>query len=161
MGRALRVHQLTPETISTNASAGCSHRPHTSRSVRRICHDSRHVKRAAALLITMYMMVIVSSLVILSLSAITTEMSITRNRLRLARAMYTADAGIQHALGMLRADRAWRSGFPSPGIEFPPGSGNTYVVSISAGPGGEVIVTSTGTYADLSKTVRATIAVPP
>jgi len=113
------------------------------------------------LLITIYMMIIVSSLVILSLSAVTTEMSITRNRLRLARALYTADAGIEHALAMMRADRTWRVGFPSPGIQYPPGSGNGYVVSVSDGAGGELIVTSTGTFADLSKTVRATIAVPP
>ncbi len=106
-------------------------------------------------------MVIVSSLVVLALEVGTTEMAITRNILSLSKALYAADAGIQHALAMLRADRTWRTGFPSPGVEFPPGSGSTYMVAVTDGGGGEVVVTSTGTAGGLSKTVRATITVSP
>ena len=106
-------------------------------------------------------MVVVSSLVVLTLEVGTTEMAITRNTLRLSKALYAADAGIQHALAMLRADRTWRAGFPDPGVEFPPGSEAGYVVSVVEGGSGEVVVTSTGTVGGLSKTIRATITVAP
>ena len=117
--------------------------------------------RGAALLVCIFAMVIVSSLVVLALDVETTEMAITRNTLSLSKALYAADAGIQHALAELRADRTWRTGFPDPGVEFPPGSGSTYVVTVADGAGREVIVTSTGTVGGLSKTVRATLTVPP
>ncbi len=116
--------------------------------------------RGVALLVCIFVMLIVSSLVVFALNMDATEMAITRNTLDLSRALYLADAGVQHALGMVRADRSWRAGFGSPGVEFPPGSGAYYVVTVTDGPGGEVIVTSTGDTGGLSKTVRATIAVP-
>lgn len=117
--------------------------------------------RGAALLICIFAMLIVSGLVVIALDVATTDMAITRNTLSLSKALYSADAGIQHALAMLRADRTWRSGFPSPGVEFPPGSGSRYVVTVVDGVAGEVIVTSTGTVGGLSKSVRATIALAP
>ena len=121
----------------------------------------QHRAPGAALLVCIFAMVIVSSLVILMLDVATTDMAITRNTLSLSKALYSADAGIQHSLAMLRADRTWRNGFPSPGVEFPPGSGSRYVVTVADGAIGEVIVTSTGTVGGLSKTVRATISVAP
>lgn len=120
-----------------------------------------HRARGAALLICIFAMLIVSGLVVIALDVVTTDMAITRNTLSLSKALYSADAGIQHALAMLRADRSWRSGFPSPGVEFPPGSGSRYVVTVVDGVAGEVIVTSTGTVGGLSKSVRATIALAP
>ena len=117
--------------------------------------------RGAALLVCIFAMLIVSSLVVLALDVQTMEMSITRNTLSLSKALYLADAGVQHALGMLRADRTWRAGFPSPGVEFPPGSGSFYAVTVADGASGEVIVTSTGTVGGLSKTIRATMTVAP
>ena len=117
--------------------------------------------RGAALLVCVFAMLMVSSLVVLALDVQTTEMAITRNVLSLSKALYAADAGVQHALGMFRADRTWRAGFPSPGVEFPPGSGSFYFVTVADGAGGEVIVTSTGTVGGLSKTIRATLSVPP
>ena len=116
--------------------------------------------RGVALLIVIFTMFIVSSLVVIALETGTTEMAITRNTMALSKALYLADAGIQHALSNLRADRTWRAGFPIPGVEFPPASGSVYVVSVVDGAGGEVIVTSTGTVNGLSKTVRATILAP-
>ena len=121
----------------------------------------QHRARGAALLVCIFAMLIVSSLVVLVLEVGTTEMAITRNTLSLSKALYAADAGVQHALAMLRADRTWRAGFPSPGVESPPGSGSAYVVTVADGGSGEVIVTSTGTVGGLSKTVRATITVAP
>ena len=120
-----------------------------------------HKTRGAALIVCIFAMVIVSSMVVLALDVATTEMSITRNTLDLSKALYVADAGIQHALAMLRSDRTWRDGFPSPGVEFPAGWGSGYVVTVADGAGGEVIVTATGTAGSLSKTIRATITVAP
>lgn len=122
---------------------------------------NRYRRRSVALLISMFLMIIISSMVVLILDVEVTEMSITRNTIDLNKALYVADAGIQHSLGMLRADRTWRTGFPSPGIQFPPGSGNFYVVTIADGVSGEVIVTSTSSVRGLIKTVRATISVAP
>ncbi|MCZ6765456.1 MAG: hypothetical protein O7D32_00855 [bacterium] len=133
----------------------CRHRSHVPRA------KDRLRARGAALLVCLFTMVIVSSLVVLALDSETTEMAITRNTLSYARALYSADAGIQHALAELRADRTWRTGFPSPGVEFPPASGSSYVVTVADGTDGEVIVTSTGTVGGLSKTLRATVAMPP
>ncbi len=116
---------------------------------------------AAALIICIFTMVIVSSMVVIVFEVEATEMAITRNRLDLSRALYAADAGIQHALAMLRSDRSWRSGFPSPGVVFPPGSNSSYVVTVADGGSGELIVTSTGAAAGLTKTVRATMTVAP
>ena len=129
--------------------------------MRRVTTPIRTKRRSAALIICIFTMVIVSSMVVLIFEVETTEMAITRNRLDLSRALYAADAGIQHALAMLRADRTWRSGFPSPGVVFPPGSNSSYLVTVVDGGGGELIVTSTGTAAGLTKTVRATLAVAP
>ncbi|UCD30511.1 MAG: hypothetical protein JSV03_08600 [Planctomycetota bacterium] len=114
--------------------------------------------RGAALLVAIFAMLIVSSLVVLMLDVATTEMAVTRNTLSLSKALYVADAGIQHGLAMLRLDSGWRVGFPSPGVEFPPGSGSRYVVNVADGAEGECIITSTGTVGGLSKTLRATIA---
>jgi hypothetical protein len=113
------------------------------------------------LLVCVFALMIVSSLVVLTMDMETTEMAITRNTLSYARALYAADAGVQHALAELRADRTWRSGFPSPGVEYPSGSGCRYVVTVADGMSGDVIVTSTGNVGGLSKSLRATIATPP
>ncbi len=118
-------------------------------------------RRSAALIICIFTMVIVSSMVVFVFEIETTEMAITRNTLDLSRALYVADAGIQHALSMLRGDRTWRSGFPYPGVVYPPGSGSSYVVTVADGGSGELIVTSTGAAAGLTKTVRATLTVAP
>ena len=88
----------------------------------------------------------------------TTEMAIMRNSLDLNKALYVAGAGIEHALAELRAETSWRAGFPAPGVTFPPGATSHYVVTVTEGGDGEIIVTSTGTVGGLSKTVRATIA---
>ncbi len=112
-------------------------------------------------MVCIFAMLIVSGLVVIALDVATTDMAITRNTLSLSKALYVADAGVQHALALLRADRTWRTGFPSPGVECPPGSGSWYVVTVTDGAGGEVIVTSTGTVGGLSKMVRATMTVPP
>lgn len=122
---------------------------------------NRYHRRSVALLISIFLMIIISSMVVLILDIEVTEMSITRNTIDLNKALYVADAGIQHSLGMLRANRTWRTGFPSPGVQFPPGSGNFYVVAIADGAGGEVIVTSTSSVRGLTKTIRATISVAP
>ena len=118
-------------------------------------------KRVAALLISMFLMIFISTMVVIILDVEVTEMSITRNVIDLNKALYVADAGIQHSLGMLRTDRTWRTGFTSPGVQFSPGSGNYYVVTVADGVGGEVIVTSTSSVRGLTKTVRATISVAP
>ncbi len=149
LSRALPVRKRS--TNSGHQQMVLAGRPKVSRGRR---------ARGVALLVCMFVMLIVSSLVIFALNMDATEMAITRNTLDLSRALYLADAGIQHALGMIRADRSWRAGFGSPGVEFPPGSGAYYIVTVTDGPGGEVIVTSTGDTGGLSKTVRATIAVP-
>ena len=117
--------------------------------------------RGAALLVTIFAMLIVSGLVIIVLDIATLEMAITRNTLSGSKALYLAEAGVQHAIAKLRADRTWRTGFPSPGVEFPPGSGSRYVVTVVDGAVGEAIVTSTATVGGLSKELRATIAVAP
>jgi hypothetical protein len=106
-------------------------------------------------------MFVVSSLVVIALETTTADMAITRNTLAFSQGLYIADAGIQHALAKLRTDRTWRDGFPIPGVEYPPGSGYRYVVSVVDGAGGEVILTSTGTVGGLSKSVRATISLAP
>ncbi len=129
--------------------------------MRRLTTSVRTQRRAAALIICIFTMVIVSSMVVFVFEIETTEMAITRNTLDLSRALYAADAGIQHALSMLRADRTWRNGFPSPGVVFPPGSNSSYIVTVADGGSGELIVTSTGAAAGLTKTVRATLTVAP
>lgn len=127
----------------------------------KILSANRYRKRGAALLISIFLMIIISSMVVIILDIEVTEMSITRNMINMNKALYVADAGVQHSLGMLRADRTWRTGFPSPGVEFPPGSGHNYIVVIADGVSGEVIVTSTSSVRGLTKTVRATISVAP
>lgn len=131
------------------------------RGVHLACAKRVSRRRAVALLLSIFVMVIVSSFVVIVLDIETTEMTITRNLLDFSKALYVADGGIQHALATLRTDRTWRVGFPSPGIEFPPGAGSRYVVTVTDGAAREVIVTSTGTVGGLSKTVRATMAVAP
>jgi len=114
--------------------------------------------RGAVLLIAIFAMLIVSSLVVLLLNMATTEMAITRNQIGLNKVLYVADAGIQHALAIIRQDPTWRAGIPTPGVEFPPGSsGSGYIVNVAEGVEDEIIITATGTVGGLSKTLRATV----
>lgn len=84
-------------------------------------------KKAQALLLAIFSLILISLLVTAFLQVTTTDLQIIANHLAKNRALYIADAGIEYAIAQLRTDNNWKK-TPHP-IELPAGSGNTYDVT--------------------------------
>jgi hypothetical protein len=100
-------------------------------------------------------MTVCSTLVVSILETESQQYAALRNTIDWDRARYLAEAGIQHALAELEQDIDWRIGAGP--IAFPAGSSNSYVVTLADGPGGIVIVTSTGTSGTITRRLETRI----
>jgi type II secretory pathway component PulK len=86
-------------------------------------------KKAQALLLAIFSLILISLLVTAFLELTTIDLQIISNHLIKNRALYIADAGIEYAIAQLRINNNWKK-TPRP-IELPPGSSNTYDVTYS------------------------------
>lgn len=106
-------------------------------------------ERGAALLLTLILMLVLSLLTVSLYEMLQASTQITGNHKLELRATYIADAGVEDAINRLRIAPTWPG--PISSVEFPAGSGNTYVVTVvntASGLGApvlrEVDITSTG-----------------
>jgi len=97
-------------------------------------------RKAVALLLALFSLVIVSLLLFAFFEATTTDLQIANNHLSRSQAYYIAEAGIEYGVSVLRNSKANFSQV----LEFPPGSGNTYSVTYSSVSGK---ITSIGSLA--------------
>ena len=111
--------------------------------------------RGATLIIALIVMGVLSILTIGSLQMLTANIQISNNHIKDMQALYIADAGIEDAIDRLRDDPNWDAGLTD--VEFPPGSGNTYTVTIDNSGYPSVIITSTGKVSDFQRTLEAQI----
>ena len=114
-------------------------------------------RRAAVLLLILFLVAVTAPLVCLLLEAHATEVRCIHNHAGALRALYVAEAGLHDAINELLLDPAWRTGFTAK--EFPQGLGHTYTVVLADLPEDKIEVTSTAQTADgYTKTIVATLA---
>ena len=63
--------------------------------------------KGVALVLTMFMLVFISILVVAFLHLLTSDLIITTNHLGRLRALYIAEAGVEYAISQLRTNRNW------------------------------------------------------
>lgn len=90
-------------------------------------------KKAVALLLALFILILANLLVIAFLELITTDLQIASNHKIRNQAVYIGEAGIEYAISRLRTNKNW--GGTAGAIEFPLGSGNTYNVTYTLGSG--------------------------
>ncbi|KPK41690.1 MAG: hypothetical protein AMJ65_08960 [Phycisphaerae bacterium SG8_4] len=93
------------------------------------------------LLITVFVVALLSAVVIGMLRVITEEIQVMRNQVCSAEAMATGEAGLNDAFAELRGDSSWTAGFADK-----PFNGGSYTVTV-AGALPNLTITSTGTSA--------------
>lgn len=78
-------------------------------------------------MMTLYIMVIITMITVAFCELTMSDIQITSNHLNRMKARYVADSGIEYAVYFLRQNDSWTAS--SQGLEYPAGSGNTYVVT--------------------------------
>lgn len=125
------------------------------RAVRRMSAGTPR-RRAAALLLVLFLMAFSAPIICLLLDAHAGQLRCVRNHIEATTALYAAQAGVHDAAAELLSNGAWRTGFTAK--PTPSGLGHTYTVTLADGSAGEVIITSTGTTAQgFTKTITATV----
>jgi Tfp pilus assembly protein PilX len=114
-------------------------------------------RKGAALLFCLFVIFVVTLMVVNVLDTTTLQLSAVRNTIEYERALYLANAGVNHATSMLEADATWR-GTVTEGT-YP--ADDSYSATAVDGPDGPdaffVIVTSSGVAGEVTRNVTATI----
>jgi len=84
-------------------------------------------KNAVALLLAMFILVFIAILVVAFLNLLTSDLVITTNHLGRLKALYIAEAGIEHAISQLRNNINWSVNSES--TIFPSASASSYTVT--------------------------------
>jgi len=84
-------------------------------------------QKGVALLLAMFILVFIAILAVVFLELLTSDLQITSNHSGKLKALYIADAGIEHAVSRLRANRNWTAN--SQQIVFPSGSSSSYTIT--------------------------------
>ena len=113
-------------------------------------------RRGAALLMTLFLVFMVSALVLNVMQTETLQLAATRNAIEYEQALYWANAGVHHACVELMNDPAWR-GTVSEGALPPSASPSGYSTTGADDGTGGVLITSTGYSGQGARTVQATI----
>jgi type II secretory pathway component PulK len=113
-------------------------------------------RRGSILLIAVFLLAFGSIFVGTLLHGVSTDLQITRNHLSSAKALYVAEAGIEHAISLLRNDFTWSTGISQQ--EFPAGTGCHYTVSVdNSHP--TAVITSTGDANGFQKRVQVIVSI--
>lgn len=102
-------------------------------------------RRGVILLLTLFIILLMSILVIGYLEIAATETQIMRNHKLSTQALYIAEAGIEDAIYTLRqtGNHNWDTGFTDK--IFPAGSSSSYTVTIDNSDDPNIVIVSTGT----------------
>src|SRR5688500_14382160 len=111
-----------------------------------------HDRRGAALMISMFIIFIVTLLVVNILDTLTLELASVRNNNNYERALYLANAGVHAVAAQLETDPTWR-GTLTDGA-YP--NDDAYQTTAVNGAVGQCVVTSRGVAGDVTRTVVAT-----
>lgn len=109
------------------------------------------------MVLALFVTVIVSIMVIAMLDLMVTDLKVARNLQMELKAYYIAEAGAETAIREIKEDIDWSDGFTN--VEFPPGSGGSFTVTISHPSSSLIEITSTGKIEQSSKTVKVTLKV--
>lgn len=113
-------------------------------------------RRGAALLMSLFLIFMVSTLVLNVMQTETLQLAATRNAIEYEQSLYWANAGVHHACVELINDPGWR-GTVSDGVLPPSSAASGYTATgVDDGTGG-VLVTSVGYSGQGTRTVQATI----
>jgi len=112
-----------------------------------------NARRGAALMITMFMIFLVTLLVINVLDTETVELSAVRNSIDHEKALYLANAAMHHALAEIEAAPGWLGTVTSG--SYP--ANDTYTATAASGSGSTVIITAKGAAGGAIRTITATI----
>ncbi len=112
-------------------------------------------RRAAALLLAIFVMTLTSTLVITMADTQMLRYAALRNTRDWDGARYLAEAGLHDALSALEHNIDWRDGVPP--TEFPIGSGQTYTASVADGPNGTVLIRAEGVAGSFRRVLTATV----
>lgn len=115
--------------------------------------ESAAPRRGVALLLCLFVVFMVSSLVLAMLNTETIQAAAARNVHDYERALYLANAGIQHACAEIEADADWR-GTVTDG-SYP--ADDSYSATAADGTGGQIDIVSIGVSGDVSRTVEAIV----
>jgi hypothetical protein len=109
------------------------------------------------LIAVMFLAALVGVLSLGMLSVMTTETAEVWNHRESLRALAIAEAGVEHACQLLRADAEWDAGLHQ--VSFPVGSASVYSVAIDTSEYPEVVLTATGLAGDFERRVVARVLV--
>jgi hypothetical protein len=100
----------------------------------------------SALLITLCLMLMLTGVAMVAVNESTTDVQLSFNQMHEEQAFYTAEAGANRAIGVLRGDRSWNAGFSN--VAFSGGSYSVTITDRTINPGllDTVIVTSRGIH---------------
>ncbi|MFT5524258.1 MAG: type II secretory pathway component PulK [Pirellulaceae bacterium] len=106
-------------------------------------------------MVALFVMTVTTVMVVSILDTETLQYGSLRNTMDYDRARYLAEAGLQHAYAMLEQDWDWRAGLNR--VAFPPGSSDRFSVTLTDGPEGTLILTSTGESGDFVRRLQTRI----
>jgi Tfp pilus assembly protein PilX len=113
----------------------------------------RRPRRGAALIVCLFIIFVVTTLVVNILDTSMLELSALRNSIDYEKALYLANAGVQHAAAELENLSTWR-GTVTDG-SYP--ASNSYSATAVDGSNNTVVVTSKGVFGSITRTVTATL----
>lgn len=116
----------------------------------------RSQRRGAALLMSLFLVFMVSALVLNVMQTETLQLAATRNSIEYEQALYWANAGVHHACVELINDPVWRGTLSSGTAPPSPAASGYSVTGVDDGSGG-VLLTSVGYSGQGMRTVQATI----
>jgi Tfp pilus assembly protein PilX len=120
---------------------------------RRLPTRTRPPRRGAALVVCLFIIFVVTTLVVNILDTAMLELSALRNSIDYEKALYLANAGVQHAAAELENLSTWR-GTVTDG-SYP--ASNSYSATAVDGSNNTVVVTSKGVFGSITRTVQATL----
>lgn len=109
-----------------------------------------------ALLMTLFLVFMVSTLVLNIVQTETLQLAATRNSIEYEQSLYLANAGIHDACAQLSGDPTWR-GTVTDGVVPPASPASGYSATAVDDGVGNVLITSTGYAGYGARTVQATI----
>ncbi len=118
-------------------------------------HKRTAVRRGAAFLLALFVMVATSVVVASMLDTQTMQYMALNNTVDYDRARYLAEAGLQHTLSILEQDILFRGTVSH--NDFPPGSGHSYQADAVDGANGTVQITAAGTAGQFTRRVVVTV----
>jgi Tfp pilus assembly protein PilX len=114
----------------------------------------RPKRRGLALLLTLFLIAIASTLALSVINTETSQLTAARHAIDYERALYLANAGVQHACALLEQDSAWRGTVTSG--SFP--ADGSYMATAADGTMMDVMITSSGIAGEVTRRVEAGVS---